>query len=39
MAATAPPAPRICRIKPWVRNVLPISVPVAVMKIAVIALR
>src|SRR5262249_40867382 len=39
MAATAPPAPRICRIKPAVRNVLPISVPVAVMKTAVIALR
>src|SRR6516162_2879186 len=39
MAATAPPAPRICRIKPAVRKVLPISVPVAVMKTAVIAFR
>ncbi len=39
MAATAPPAPRICRIKPAVTKVLPMSVPVAVMKTAVIALR
>src|SRR5262249_57070925 len=39
MAATAPPAPRICRIKPAVRKVLPISVPVAVMKTAVDGIR